>query len=65
MQGEQLTWRSSEPGTLWIEREEGWSSFTNFNDSEVALPLGEILLSSAEISGGMVPANSTVWLKLS
>jgi alpha-glucosidase len=65
MQGEELSWRSSEPGTLWFEREGGWSSFTNFNDSEVALPLGEILLSSAEISGGMVPANSTVWLKLS
>jgi alpha-glucosidase len=65
MQGEQLTWRSSEPGTLWFEREEGWSSFTNFNDSEVALPMGEVLLSSAEISGGKVPANSTVWLKLS
>ena len=65
MQGEQLTWRSSEPGTLWFEREEGWSSFTNFNDSEVALPMGEVLLSSAEISRGKVPANSTVWLKLS
>ncbi len=65
LSGESLTWRSSDPGTLWLERENGWSCFTNFTDLEVALPQGEVLLSSTEISGSKLPANSSVWLKLS
>lgn len=65
VQGEKLSWRPSAPGTLWFEREAGWSSFTNFTDDVVELPVGQIMLSTAEIVGNKVPANSTVWLKLS
>ena len=63
MRGEKLSWHDSEPGTLWFEREDGWSSFTNFTDFEVSLPQGEVLISSSEILGSNLPANSTVWLK--
>lgn len=63
--GEKLTWLPSAAGTLWFERENGWSSFTNFTDSEVELPAGEILLSSSPVSGSRVAGNSTVWLKRS
>ncbi len=62
--GESLSWRSSESGTLWFEREGGWSCFTNFTDHQVSLPQGEVLLTTTEISGSKVPANSTVWLRL-
>jgi alpha-glucosidase len=65
LQGEKLTWHNSAPGTLWFEREAGWSGFTNFTDEVVELPAGDIFLASSEISGTSVPANSTVWLKLS
>lgn len=63
--GEKLTWLQSAAGTLWFERENGWSSFTNFTDSEVELPAGEVLLSSSPVSGSRVAGNSTVWLKRS
>jgi alpha-glucosidase len=63
--GEKLSWLPSAQGTLWFEREGGWSSFTNFTDAAIALPAGEVILTSGDISGGQVPANSTVWLKLS
>ena len=65
LQGENLTWHNSAPGTLWFEREAGWSSFTNFTDREVELPAGDVLLSSSQIAGTKLPANSTVWLKVS
>jgi alpha-glucosidase len=65
LQGEKLAWHNSAPGTLWFEREAGWSNFTNFTDSDVELPAGEVLLSSSQIVGTKLPANSTVWLKLS
>jgi alpha-glucosidase len=63
--GEKLTWLQSAAGTLWFERENGWSSFTNFTDSEVELPAGEVLLSSSPVSGSRVAGNSTVWLNRS
>jgi alpha-glucosidase len=52
-------------GTLWFKREGGWSSITNFTDQEIELPTGELLIASEDISAGKLPANSTVWLKLS
>jgi alpha-glucosidase len=63
--GEKLSWLLSPAGTLWFEREGGWSSITNFTDQEIELPSGEVLIASEDISAGKLPANSTVWLKLS
>ncbi|MFM1766640.1 MAG: hypothetical protein RIR81_21 [Actinomycetota bacterium] len=63
--GEKLSWLPSATGTLWFEREGGWSSITNFTDQEMELPPGELLIASEYISAGKLPANSTVWLKLS
>lgn len=63
--GEKLSWLPSATGTLWFEREGGWSSITNFTDQEMELPTGELLIASEDISAGKLPANSTVWLKLS
>ncbi len=65
IQGETLSWLPSPVGTLWFEREGGWSSITNFTDQEIELPTGELLIASEDISAGKLPANSTVWLKLS
>jgi alpha-glucosidase len=63
--GEKLSWLPSAAGTLWFKREGGWSSITNFTDQEIELPNGELLIASEDISAGKLPANSTVWLKLS
>ena len=65
MSGEKLTWLPSVAGTLWFERENGWSSFTNFTDTEVELPAGEVLIASSPVSGTTLAGNSTVWLKRS
>jgi alpha-glucosidase len=60
---EELTWHPSESGTLLFERPGGWLCFTNFSDESVDLVSGEILVSSATLSGGKLPGNSAVWLK--
>jgi alpha-glucosidase len=36
---------------------------TNFGDEPVALPAGEVLLSSAPLEGDLLPGNTTVWLR--
>lgn len=38
---------------------------TNFGDSPVTLPAGEVLLSSAPLEeSGSMPSNTTVWLRV-
>lgn len=60
---EVLRWRPSDGDVLWFERENGWSSLTNFGTSPVELPPGDIVLASASIDAGNLPAESTVWLR--
>ena len=60
---ESLTWHHSEPGTLLFERNGGWLCFTNFTDKAVEVPSGEVLVSSAPLEAGKLPANSAVWLR--
>ncbi|MFM1950770.1 MAG: hypothetical protein RL418_457, partial [Actinomycetota bacterium] len=60
---ESLTWHRSEPGTLLFERKGGWLCFTNFTDGAVEVPSGELLVSSAPLEAGKLPANSAVWLR--
>ena len=36
---------------------------TNFGAEPVALPAGEVLLSSAPVADGRLPGDTTVWLR--
>ena len=47
---------------LHFRRPGGWHSVTNFGAQPVPLPPGTVLLASAPLRDGMLPANTTVWL---
>ena len=40
-----------------------FQSWTNFGPNLVALPAGEVLLASGELTGGLLPADTTVWVR--
>lgn len=63
--GEALTWATDDQGELiHFDRAHGWHVFTNFNGEPVALPHGEVLVSSSPLSDNLLPAGTTVWMKL-
>ncbi|MGG5175081.1 glycoside hydrolase family 13 protein [Pseudarthrobacter sp. J1763] len=60
---EKLEWLpSSSPDVLHFTRPNGWQCVTNFGTAPVALPEGDIAVSSAPVTNGQLPANTTVWL---
>lgn len=61
--GEAITWHDGGSGVVWFSRDNGWNSFTNFGESAVALPEGELLLSSGPLQEGHVPGATTVWFR--
>lgn len=61
--GDSLTWHESAPGTLVFERPGGWVCATNFNAEPMPLPAGEVLISSADLADGKLPADTSVWLR--
>ncbi|KWR70521.1 alpha-amylase [Arthrobacter sp. W1] len=61
---EELAWESSpNEHVLHFSRPGGWHSITNFGTTPVALPEGELLLASAPLEDGLLPANATAWLR--
>ncbi|GAA2534776.1 glycoside hydrolase family 13 protein [Streptomyces levis] len=63
LDGEELTWAANAPdGVLQFDRGEGWRCVTNLTASAVALPAGEVLLSSAPLENGRLGPDTTVWL---
>jgi alpha-glucosidase len=48
---------------LAFERPGGWVSVTNFGTEDVPLPAGEVLLSSSDLGDGVLPGETTVWLR--
>ncbi len=61
--GTDLRWVESETSVLHFERAHGVRCVTNFGAEPVALPPGEVLLSSAPLDDGQVPGNTTVWIR--
>ena len=60
--GEQLTWvESGDANVLWFTRPNGWQVVTNFGSGAYALT-HPIALSSGEVTGGVLPGNTTVWI---
>lgn len=60
---EDLEWiPSSDESVLHFARPNGWQSVTNFGTEPVALPEGTVVVSSAPLDGGKLPANTTAWI---
>jgi alpha-glucosidase len=61
--GEELTWAEDTPeGVLAFTRSPGWRCVANLSGRPVALPPGEVLLSSAPLTGRTLEPDTTVWL---
>ncbi|GGI70765.1 glycoside hydrolase family 13 protein [Pseudarthrobacter scleromae] len=61
---ETLEWHHSGDGqVLHFVRPGGWHVVANFGTAAVELPDGEVLISSGGIKGGMLPGESTAWLR--
>lgn len=61
LKSEDINWLKSEPGTISFERD-GLICITNFGEEEISLPAANLLISSAPLSEGKLPANATAWL---
>ena len=61
-QSDEITWLELGESVVAFDRG-GWVSVTNFSDSSVELPAGEVLLTSAPLDGNKLPGNSTAWLR--
>ena len=48
---------------MHFRRQGSWDSITNFGDTPVRLPKGEVLISSAPVVAGHLPANATAWVR--
>ena len=62
--GTDLAWVASEPSVLHFERPGGVRCVTNFGAEPIALPDGEVLLSSVQLADGRLPSDATAWLRV-
>ena len=62
--GSDFRWVESGPSVLHFARAGDVGCITNFGNEPIALPAGEVLLSSAPIEDGRLPADTTVWLRV-
>ncbi|SDD05888.1 glycoside hydrolase family 13 protein [Glycomyces harbinensis] len=60
---ETLAWIPSGAEVLHVRRDNGWEAVTNFGAEPVALPEGDVLLSSGPLDGRQLPPETTVWLR--
>lgn len=52
-------------GSIAYRRSNGWANITNFSAEPMALPEGEVLLSSGPLNAdGKLPQDTSVWMKL-
>jgi len=59
-----LTWLNVDSNAIAFERN-GYASITNFGDSNIALPPGEVMLTSSQPAHqDQLAPNTTVWLRL-
>ena len=61
--GETLTWHEAASGVVWFSRDNGWHSITNVGTKAAALPPGRIVLASGATPPGVLPGETTVWLR--
>jgi alpha-glucosidase len=61
--GEGLQWLQAPDDCLAFRRPGGLVCLVNLSSGAVPLPEGEVLLASADVSGGEVPVDAAVWLR--
>ncbi|WP_210509119.1 glycoside hydrolase family 13 protein [Naasia sp. SYSU D00057] len=62
--GEELEWTSEAAGdVVSFLRPGGWEVVTNFGGASAPLPPGEVLVASAPLGDGVLPGETTVWLR--
>jgi alpha-glucosidase len=59
---ESLTWSDLGPGVLAFRRGGGVACVVNFGSEGIAVPDGEIILSSASLDGDLIPQDTAVWV---
>ncbi|WP_038467556.1 MULTISPECIES: glycoside hydrolase family 13 protein [Arthrobacter] len=60
---EELEWiANTNPKVLHFARPNGWHVLTNFGDTAVEIPAGNVAVSSVPLVDGRLPANATAWL---
>jgi alpha-glucosidase len=62
--GSDLSWVASERSVLHFARPGGVRCLTNFGTKPVALPAGEVFLSSGPLDHDLLPSDTTVWLRV-
>jgi alpha-glucosidase len=60
---EEFAFIDSPKNTIAFKRSNSWTVITNFGPSPVDLPVGQLLISSAPLVSGKLPADATAWLK--
>ncbi len=62
----ELSWVEEESGAevLHLVRPGGWHCVTNFGSAAVALPEGEVVLSSAPLEAGRLPGDTSAWVRV-
>ena len=60
---ESLEWTEVSPNVLGFARPNGWRAVMNFGADPVALPDGDVLIASGPLGDGILPAETTVWLR--
>ncbi|SFK99092.1 glycoside hydrolase family 13 protein [Geodermatophilus ruber] len=61
--GESLAWLPAPEGCLAFRRPGGLVCLANLSGADVPLPEGRVLLASADVGGGVLPADASVWLQ--
>ena len=60
---DQLEWMPGTSGqVLHFGRPGGWRSVTNFGPRAVPLPRGTVIVASAPLEAGLLPADTTAWI---
>ena len=61
--GHDVEWLQAPDGCIAFGRAGGLVCFLNLSGAPVALPAGEVLLSSLPVDGGALPDDAAVWLQ--
>jgi alpha-glucosidase len=62
--GSGLNWIESEPSVLHFERPGGVQCICNFGAEPIAVPDGDVLLSSVQLADRRLPSDATAWLRM-
>lgn len=59
---DQMHWQDSAPDLLHLVRPGGWHAITNLGATPAPLPAGTVILTSAPLADGLLPADTSAWV---